>query len=341
MTFVRASAPGKVVVCGEYAVLDGATAIVMAIDRRACVRVSRLNEEWHRVTAPGFEDGPFDFHIDPRGRVQPRESAGTVPDWSLLSSVWQAVQPAFSGSLRLDLDTRPFFHARSGEKLGLGSSAALVAALAAAFLHLAADARDPGPLAYSAHRILQGGHGSGIDVAAALQGGVIAYKKTPQVAASPLVWPDRLHRAVLWSGRSASTATRVASLGRSVRSRRARNAASRLAHASEDVVNTWNEGETRAILDALRAYTGDLKAFSVAHDLGIFDAGHDELHGLAAEGHLVYKPCGAGGGDVGMALADRESVLEHFVDRACRRGFERLDVNLETSGVEVSPGEVR
>jgi phosphomevalonate kinase len=35
-----ASAPGKLVLAGEYAVLDGAPAIVMAVDRRAVVSVA-------------------------------------------------------------------------------------------------------------------------------------------------------------------------------------------------------------------------------------------------------------------------------------------------------------
>ena len=38
MNAVTATAPGKVVICGEYAVLDGATAIAAAVDRRAVVR---------------------------------------------------------------------------------------------------------------------------------------------------------------------------------------------------------------------------------------------------------------------------------------------------------------
>ena len=51
-----ASAPGKVVLSGEYAVLDGAPAVCMAVDRRAIARVSACGGDWHRVTAPGYTD---------------------------------------------------------------------------------------------------------------------------------------------------------------------------------------------------------------------------------------------------------------------------------------------
>ena len=50
----RTTAPGKLVLSGEYAVLDGAPAVAMAIDRRAVVDVSRSQEPWHSVIAPGF-----------------------------------------------------------------------------------------------------------------------------------------------------------------------------------------------------------------------------------------------------------------------------------------------
>ena len=38
MTGWRASAPGKVMLAGEYAVLDGGVAIMVAVDRRAQAR---------------------------------------------------------------------------------------------------------------------------------------------------------------------------------------------------------------------------------------------------------------------------------------------------------------
>ena len=57
---VRTSAPGKVILSGEYAVLDGAPAVVMAVDRRARVSVSAGSGDWHRVSAPGLFEGDFE-----------------------------------------------------------------------------------------------------------------------------------------------------------------------------------------------------------------------------------------------------------------------------------------
>ncbi|MDH3305214.1 MAG: hypothetical protein OEM92_08415, partial [Gammaproteobacteria bacterium] len=59
-----ASAPGKLVLCGEYAVLDGAPAVCMAVDRRATVTVTDADGRWHRVSAPGYASTEGRFRAD-------------------------------------------------------------------------------------------------------------------------------------------------------------------------------------------------------------------------------------------------------------------------------------
>ena len=55
-----ASAPGKIVLAGEYAVLWGAPAVCMAVDRRAMATVDHRADGLCHVTTPGFDgDDPF------------------------------------------------------------------------------------------------------------------------------------------------------------------------------------------------------------------------------------------------------------------------------------------
>jgi hypothetical protein len=78
-----------------------------------------------------------------------------------------------------------------------------------------------------------------------------------------------------------------------------------------------------------------LRQFSVDHDLGIFDAGHDKLVTEAAAAGLVYKPCGAGGGDVGILLGEDDERLDDFVTRLEPWGYQALEARLEPDGVEM------
>ena len=48
-------ADGKIVLAGEYAVLWGAPAVCMAVDRRAVVTVDKSANGQCRVTTPGFD----------------------------------------------------------------------------------------------------------------------------------------------------------------------------------------------------------------------------------------------------------------------------------------------
>ena len=51
---------------------------------------------------------------------------------------------------------------------------------------------------------------------------------------------------------------------------------------------------------------------------------------------IVYKPCGAGGGDIGIALAACEHDINEFCDLALRQDFTILDLALESEGVRIA-----
>jgi len=127
MTVVIASAPGKAIICGEYAVLDGAPAIAAAIDRRAVVTIGHSDDSAHVVVAPGFSDvvGRFRASDD---RVEWFEGADS---YGLVEQVWRAAAARPRQALSLTLDTRAFRDRQSSIKLGIGSSAALAVALTA------------------------------------------------------------------------------------------------------------------------------------------------------------------------------------------------------------------
>ena len=58
MDVIETSAPGKLVLLGEYSVLFGAPAIVAAVDRRAIVRLEGSAGDAWKVSAPGLAPGP-------------------------------------------------------------------------------------------------------------------------------------------------------------------------------------------------------------------------------------------------------------------------------------------
>ncbi|MCB1843932.1 MAG: hypothetical protein KDI09_13295, partial [Halioglobus sp.] len=245
-------------------------------------------------------------------------------------SVWQLAAERPPGGVRLTLDTRQFRDAASGSKLGLGSSAALAVALSAWLAPggrnaLLSDALD-------AHRIFQGGEGSGVDIACAVHGGVIAYYRDNELCES-LAWPQGLQVVLLWSGTPSATPDRIKRLQARLGDPQRHASLELLCDASRDLLACWRRGDSRALLAQFARYSTTLHRFDRDQGLGIYSAGHAELRAAAEDFAVVYKPCGAGGGDTGIALATDAAALETFAVAARHHGFVTLDVRLGDPGV--------
>jgi phosphomevalonate kinase len=318
---IIATAPGKVVLSGEYAVLDGAPAVAMAVTRRSCVEIKALGGDVYHVNSPGYSELQGEFTVDEEGLHWTREGA----TFSLVNAVWNSAAPQLDGACDITLDSRAFLSATTGDKTGLGSSAALVVALCAALR----NTTDVSAVAHRAHVEWQGGVGSGIDIACSLNGGLLEYRREGSRAV-PLRWPAGLCFKMLWSGQPASTRDKLGILNASTR----KPSRVRLVAAAEAVAEKWRTADASAVIAQYRDYMEQLRAFSDDHGLGVFDAGHEALVEKAAATEVVYKPCGAGGGDVGIVLATDMAAVDEFV-AANAADYSILDVALDEEGVRL------
>ncbi len=324
MLDIQTSAPGKVFVSGEYAVLNAAPAVCMAVDRRAHVSISSSSDDFHCVLAPGYSETVARFRADENGI----EWIDGEAEFALLAAVWRNVAVVPTEHLTIVLDSNEFVNVESGRKFGIGSSAALTVALTAALDQVAGDGRSIHRLAAAAHREFQDGRGSGADIACSITGGVVEYRMgdAPDRA---LGWPEGLTYALLWSGVAADTGDKLKKLAATSRG----STGAELAESAESVAQAWRQNQVAEIITALRSYSSVLRRFDVDHDLGIFDAGHAELADRAAAAGVVYKPCGAGGGDLGIAVADDAAAIAAFSGLAKSQGFKQMNLAIEKTGL--------
>jgi phosphomevalonate kinase len=325
---VIASAPGKIVLSGEYAVLDGAPAIVMAVDRRARASLTDDVGSISHVGAPGYTDeiGRFEIVNGDFRWLDGQAHFGVV------DSVWRAADELRAGAKLIQLDTSDFIDPERHLKIGIGSSAALTVALCAA-IKGSVDSGTIMAIAQRAHGDLQGGAGSGVDIACSLSGGLIEYRME-RTSVTALDWPEELSYRVVWTGVVASTRDKLNKLktGASLPSR------DQLAGAAERMADIWKSGDADRIVAEYHHYNDHLRQFSVDHGLGIFDAGHEELWRAASESRLVYKPCGAGGGDVGIVFGTDDAVLDSFIERHAN-GHDLPDCRLSHVGATIESAE--
>ncbi len=308
---IQASAPGKLVLAGEYAVLAGAPAVVAAIDRRVTCRIRTRDAGGWAFESRGFE----------ARSTHARDALPTTPGdpGTLVRHVLERLcidVRSLPEHLDIGIDSRPCFHA--GVKLGLGSSAAATVATAAAVADLASAEYTLAQL-LDIHQDLQGGSGSGLDVAACHRGGVIRFQSGEAAA---LHLPPELHYLFVHVGWSTATADLVGRFnawrgsGHPPELRRLMGLAEAVAEAGD------------AFLERLAPYIEALEALDRAAGIGILSEPHRQAGALARDHGLLYKPCGAGGGDMGIAIARDAQAIASF-----RRAVEQL-------GLLVVPGAI-
>lgn len=346
-----ATAPGKVVLLGEYAVLDGAQSLVMAVDRRCRVDMTRCSAGACRVSAPQLRIPAVRFELSASGQPKwrdplPERFARTA---ALIDTVLSQIA-ALGGRIepfRLTVDTGELFieNRRQSVKLGLGSSAATAVAidavLRAAFLPdaPAESASDAVLRLLVTGRAAQGDAGSGIDLAASVCGGLLAYRlRDEAVGIQPLELPEGLFMQFVWAGEPASTADLIDAW------RRARDQAPEVhedllvdlracAAAGVDAAERRDAG---ALLRHWSEYGRIMGKMNDLLDQEVVTAAHRTAAGLAELLDGVYKPCGAGGGDLGMAASADARFAERMRHLCREAGLKTLTLRPARQGVRVT-----
>jgi phosphomevalonate kinase len=222
-------------------------------------------------------------------------------------------------------------------KLGLGSSAALTVAMAGALCALSGRPPPSIDALIRAHRRGQSDRGSGVDVAAAVHGGVSVYRREASgPRCDPVQLPTALQWSCVWSGRPASTGELLARMSawRARSPRRYEAAMAALETVAEAGVEAVARDDAHGLLEAMREYGRRLASLTESSGVGIASREHHQIGAVADACGVVYKSCGAGGGDVGVAVATDPLALAEFRRCVLRRGWQLLDLATDPQGLE-------
>ncbi len=298
---------------GEYAVLDGAPAIVAAVQRRAEVRV-----------VPPDHDGPI-----------ARGLAHAEPRFPEVDATRRLAETELGITLDAELAVDVSQLRGDEVKLGLGSSAAAAAATAVLMVDRAGVDTDPArvfDLAIRGHEEVAP-QGSGADVASAVYGGLIRYVASTK-SIRPIEWPKGLIASVVFTGQAASTRALVAK----VRELQGRDSArydgcmGQLSKVADEVVDAFEAADVQGIIAATDAYGRHMGALGRAADAPIVEERLEAIAILARAAGGAAKPSGAGGGDVAIGFFGAASDKDRFDGTCIDAGFEVLDVTLGGPG---------
>jgi phosphomevalonate kinase len=315
MRDVEVSAPGKLFVIGEYAVLHGERALVVALDAGITARAER-SRRW-RLLAPDLGlEAPLEDVLPDSAAALLAASVTTARDELRIAEAFTIIVRGTTAASR--------------RKHGLGGSAAsVVAILGALAVARGADVTDERTrsmlfsLALSVHRAHQRGRGSGADVAASVYGGWIDYaigEGKPRL--SPVTVPGDIQIAAAWSGVTSDTARAIAAFEPQAHLARLRAILERFWAAVRAV-------DRAAVLRELDAYGRELEGFGA----GVGAERIAKLNAAARALGWAAKGSGAVGGDCAIAIGfgDRDAgALEHGWHGA---GADPLDVSVAIDGV--------
>ncbi|MFJ8435094.1 phosphomevalonate kinase [Kitasatospora sp. NPDC094019] len=327
------SAPGKLFVAGEYAVVEpGNPAVLVAVDRRVTATVTEPAGEGTLVSSDLLA-APVRWlrrgdRLDPVGVEDPdrarRELAHVL---AALRTVTRLLAEHGRPAPELDIAISSELH-EDGVKFGLGSSGAVTVATVwavAAHCGLTLSAEERYRLALLASAELDP-KGSGGDLAASTWGGWIAYRAPDRAAVLDLVrrrgvagalaepWPGfELRRLppppgvaleVGWTGTPASTTELVSGLHRGAWRGTAphRRFVAASAECVRAVADALGHGDRPALLDGVRRARRELARLDEEAGLGVFTPALTALCDAAEAVGGAAKPSGAGGGDCGIAL---------------------------------------
>ncbi|WP_456440712.1 mevalonate kinase family protein [Caldithrix abyssi] len=349
---IRVTAPGKMILLGEYAVLEDAPALVCAVDVRASVQIERLAGNEFVFSAPSLNLHELPFVILPNAHVRfdPALGQETLRKLTLFAGIMEYVysrlpDPLKNQGLRIAINTDAFYAEQFHSKMGFGSSAAFCTALVKGLVVISKlDLTEAQifRLALSAHHHAQGKMGSGIDVAASYFGGYLHYEriyendpvnKLPQ----PVSPCAGLYFRPVFTGKSASTTKLVGGV-KQLKEQRPEvydPIMERLKALSVQGLQAFEQRQVELFLEKVREFYITLKNLGDQSGMPIISGVHQKLADLAHRAGVVYKPSGAGSGDIGLIFSDDRQRFSEAITIIKNSGYFPLDVDVATEGVRL------
>ncbi len=306
LSAILASAPGSAMLMGEHAVLHGRPALVCALDKRVRVRLVPRADRRVRIRSAL---GGIETELGSIERVHPLE---------FVTEPIVRRQHEFREGFDLDIES-DFSH-----RVGLGSSAAVTAAVCAALRARIEGAVDRASLLAEAVEIIRAvqGSGSGADAAASVWGGIVLYRASP-VNARRI--PGTHPIALVYSGYKTPTPEVI----RIVEARRRR-----FPSLFNDIFRLMGlvvREAAAAIRNADWPRVGELMNLhqGLQDALGVSDETFSRIvQALRAQPHVLgAKISGSGLGDCAIALGHARTPIADF---------ESIPVSIDPDGVSVT-----
>lgn len=326
-------APGKAMWLGEYVVLDGAPALVAAVDRHAVCAIEQrfaARNDTSLVLRTSLSDASWSLRDADGNR-----HAAPSDDFRLLQAVVETLAeagialPSKAGEYRFITNAL-----NAATKIGLGSSAAVAAlgvvALGGELGKTLTDQDEVFRYALAAHHRFQGGVGSGSDVAAACYGGLLRMEQGQAPRRLDVPLPSML---VIYTGFEADTRSFVRRVHAQQEMPNVHKSLATMRRLAFEGADALENRQIPAFLQAVRSFHRAEIELTKASDVPVVTPEIAQAVALLEQCGGAAKASGAGGGDIVIGFFESESAKQTAVSIAVQAGLDVIPLAVEAQGV--------
>jgi len=363
------SAPGKLFLSGEWAILEtGNSGIVAAVNKRVHVEIEKSKEISVSVD---------DFNIK---NVKAEYRCGKI-EWLNVNEEQKEKLVFMKGALEAAMnylgDNKSYKIRSWGEesqievdgkkkKIGFGSSAASVVAAVAGVLavnNIDITKRKNKDIIYKlsaiAHYLAQGKIGSGFDIAASTYGGIFVYKrfdpkwledqikektikedaetKWTGFVVEELKIPEDFQLLIGWTKTSASTTDMIKQMNvfKTQNPENYKKLISKISDIAAESEKSWKQNNKKEILKLIQENEKALAALGKESGVNIETPDLKKLSDIANKNGGAGKLSGAGGGDCGIGVCYRKKTADKIKQEWKKAGIWVLDAEIDNDGIVV------
>ncbi|MFC1647162.1 mevalonate kinase [Patescibacteria group bacterium] len=326
MKKVSVSAPGKLMLLGEHAVVYDRPCIVTAVDQRLIVKIEK--------TSKGrFEFESSDVNISNHSKYLTEIGTGEIPRGAkFVELAIKNTYDKFGLKEGLKIKTKSEFSPLYGFGSSSASTVSVIKGLSELFKLRLSD-RDIFDLAYKTILDVQK-IGSGFDIAAAIWGGTIFFTKGAEIV-EPLISETQSEYVIGYSGVKADTASLVRDIKNKLDNNQKK--VNRIFDAIAKIVNEAKERFVEGDWERV----GKLMNFNQEYlrNLGVSTQKiEDMIYAAKKAGAYGAKLSGAGGGDCMIAIVGSK-VKKKVESAITAAGGEVMDIKISAPGVRVETSD--
>jgi phosphomevalonate kinase len=200
-------------------------------------------------------------------------------------------------------------------------------------------------LAMDSHKTAQGSIGSGVDIVAAVYGGIIKYQiKEKEISFKQIPFPKDLYYLTVWSGKPASTPGYIEKFNKFKKDNpdSFKSLISDMTNVSSSGIDAFEMGNIPEFLKYYDDYFHLLNKLNIALTIPVITKEHQQIYDIARANDSFYKSSGAGGGDLGILFATDQFIVNKVNSELKKHGFETLEIKFGTHGINsiTKEGEV-